>query len=281
MRARTRDRVLVSAHRRGAAGDVGDAGLAATVALGVDHVELDVQRCGDDTLVVLHDAHVDVGGHRTPLVDLTVEAVEAAVGPVVRLEDALRALVGGPHDGPHAHLDLKLTSPDAAYAEPGTSHEVRAVRLACDLLGADRVLVTTLDDRSARVVRDWADEHGPALLVGLSLGRSVRGLSVREQVQVRRSELRPAHRLRQARADVVVAHQALALLGVAAIARRQGLRLLVWTVDGDRALRWWLRPGRAWLVTTNRPARALQLRARWDATPGSAAVRHDAGHDAS
>jgi glycerophosphoryl diester phosphodiesterase len=36
--------------------------------------------------------------------------------------------------------------------------------------------------------------------------------------------------------------------------------LLVWTVDDPVSLRYWLRPGRAWLVTTNVPGRALALR---------------------
>jgi glycerophosphoryl diester phosphodiesterase len=36
---------------------------------------------------------------------------------------------------------------------------------------------------------------------------------------------------------------------------------VVWTVDTRGALRHWMRPGRAWLVTTNHPALALQLRA--------------------
>jgi glycerophosphoryl diester phosphodiesterase len=34
----------------------------------------------------------------------------------------------------------------------------------------------------------------------------------------------------------------------------------VWTVDTEESLRYWLRPGRAWLVTTNHPGLALSLR---------------------
>jgi glycerophosphoryl diester phosphodiesterase len=60
---------------------------------------------------------------------------------------------------------------------------------------------------------------------------------------------------------VVVAHHSLALLGVARFAHRHGLPLVVWTVDTRGALRHWMRPGRAWLVTTNHPALALRLRA--------------------
>jgi glycerophosphoryl diester phosphodiesterase len=65
---------------------------------------------------------------------------------------------------------------------------------------------------------------------------------------------------RDSRADVVVARHTLARLGMAWLARRRGLPLLVWTVDGERSLRYWLRPGRAWMVTTNEPELAMRLR---------------------
>ena len=52
----------------------------------------------------------------------------------------------------------------------------------------------------------------------------------------------------------------LARLGVASYARRRGLPLLVWTIDAEKALRYWMRPGRAWLVTTNQPGLALRVR---------------------
>ena len=58
----------------------------------------------------------------------------------------------------------------------------------------------------------------------------------------------------------MVAHHTLARLGVAAYARRRELPLLVWTVDSQESLRYWMRPGRAWLVTTNQPGLALRVR---------------------
>jgi glycerophosphoryl diester phosphodiesterase len=79
--------------------------------------------------------------------------------------------------------------------------------------------------------------------------------------KVRASELWPGVRYRHSRANVVVAHHWLARLRVRRFARRHGLPLLVWTVDTKRSLAYWMRPGRAWLVTTNEPAVALGLRA--------------------
>jgi glycerophosphoryl diester phosphodiesterase len=230
--------VLISAHRMGAGGDRASENslpaLEAAVSLGVDYVEFDVWRRDDGSFVVAHDPEHDLG---------------------LAYETVLAALRGRSH----AHIDLKFTSPSEAYEE-GRAWEVDAARRAVEVLGPDRMIVTTGHDLAVRAVRDWGDAEGLELRVGLSLGRSVRRLTWLRRIDVRRSELFPHVRIRQSRANLVVAHHALARLGVAAFARRRGLPLLVWTVDTPRALHYWLRPGRAWLVTTNHPGRALAVR---------------------
>lgn len=232
------DPVLISAHRMGSGGDRSRENtlpaLAAAVSLGVDYVEFDVWRRDDGSFVVAHDPEHDLG--------LPYEAALAAF------------------DGrAHAHIDLKFTSPSEAYHE-GRAWEVEAAALAVEVLGQERMIVTTGHDLGVRAVRDWGDAEGLDLRVGLSLGRSVRRLSWLRRIDIRRSELFPHVRIRQSRANLVVAHHTLARFGVAAYARRRRLPLLVWTVDTPRALRYWLRPGRAWLVTTNHPDRALAIR---------------------
>lgn len=267
-RRRERVPVLVSAHRCGAGTDRSRensrGALDAAVDLGVEYVEFDVQRLACGSLVLLHDDEVEVAGQRVPLERLTLAEVRSVHPHVLSYEDVLRALAGRAR----AHVDLKFTSPSAAYDVPGSTHEVAAARLAVELLGAEAVVVTTLEDDSVRAVRDWADAEGLDLLVGLSLGRSVRGLPVVRQVRTRWSELRPHLRLTGSRANLVVAKHTLARLGVAAYARRRGLPLLVWTVDTERSLRYWMRPGRAWLVTSNEPALALRVRDRAPADDG-------------
>ena len=74
------------------------------------------------------------------------------------------------------------------------------------------------------------------------------------------SELLPRLRYQKSRANLVVAKDILARLGVAAFARRRHLPLVVWTVDSEKSLRYWLRPGRAWMVTTNQPGQAMKVR---------------------
>jgi len=234
-----REQVLVSAHRMGAGGDRARENtlpaLEDALALHVDYVEFDVWRRDDGSYVVAHDPQHDLG--------LAYDVV-------------LRAFEGRAH----AHIDLKFTSPAPAYDE-GRAWEVEAARMAVDVLGHERMIVTTGHDRAVRAVRDWGDAEGLDLRVGLSLGRSIRRLSMLRRITVLREELFPHVRIRESRANLVVAHHLLARFGVAAYARRRGIPLLVWTVDSPRGLRYWLRPGRAWLVTTNHPGPAMEMRA--------------------
>jgi glycerophosphoryl diester phosphodiesterase len=213
---------LVSAHRCLTTEDI-----EAAIALDVDYIELDVRRCADGSLVLLHDP-ADV-------------APPGTLGYV----EALDLLAGRAR----LHLDLKV--------EGG---EVAVVAEAVARLGTDALLVTTLDDDGVRAIRDWADTEGLDLLVGLSLGRGVRDIPVLHGIRIRLTELFPGIRYRRAGANLAVAHHWLARLRVRRFARRHGLPLLVWTVDTPRSLAYWMRPGRAWLVTTNQPAVALGLR---------------------
>ncbi len=248
----TREPVLISAHRC-LTRPVIDLALT----LDVEFVEFDVQRCGDGTFVLFHDDVVEIGGDDVPLADLTIAELRAAAPDLVLYSEVLDLLAQG---GKRAHLDLKFESPAATYDTPGATYEVAATRLAVGRLGAANLVVTTLDDRSVKAIRDWADDAGHDLLVGLSLGRKVTGFPVWRQLKVRASEVWPHVRYQQSRANVVVAHHGLARLGVARFARHRRLPLLVWTVNTEDSLRRWLRPGQAWLVTTNHPDVALRLR---------------------
>lgn len=235
--------VLVSAHRCGAGDDPqGENSLHAlehSVALGVDFVEFDVRRRADGHLIVAHDRPDD--------------------GVQVLAYDDLLARLS---DRAGAHIDLKFGSPPELYERLGACWEVEVVKRALKQLPADRVVATTGRVPAARALRDWADAEGLDLAVGLSIGSSLRGLGVRDAVASLRRQLAPERRFVQSRADVVCANHGLALLRLRRFARAHGLRLMVWTVDHPALLRWWTRPGSAWIVVTDHPALALRDRRR-------------------
>ena len=214
---------LVSAHRC-----LTREAIEAAIALGADYVEIDVQRTANGELVLCHDP------------------IDVAPPEMLRYAEALDLLAGRTR----LHLDLKV--------EGG---EVPVVAEAVTRLGPESLLVTTLDDDGVRAVRDWADAEGLELLVGLSLGRGLRDIRVLHGLRIRLTELFPGIRYRLAGANLAVAHHWLARIRVRRFARKHRLPLLVWTVDTPRALAYWMRPGRAWLVTTNEPAVALAVRA--------------------
>jgi glycerophosphoryl diester phosphodiesterase len=221
--------VLVSAHR-GGAGDVRAAEntlatFEAAIALGCDYVEFDVRFASDGTPVVSH-AEVPVGGD------------------LLALDDVLTLIRGRIN----AHVDLK---------ERG--REAETVHRIVDALGAGSVVVTTAEDASVRRLVDWAAEHAPGLLVGLSSSpRSAHGRWRRLLARVESAF--PRTRVRRSRANVVVAHRTVARWSLRAYARRRGLPLLVWTVDRTDELDRWMNDPATWMVTTNHPARALAVR---------------------
>jgi glycerophosphoryl diester phosphodiesterase len=251
---RPREEVLVSAHRCGAGGDKDRENtreaLERALDLGVEYVEFDVHRSSDGELLLHHDDWLLLAGEKRWIRESTLAEFTSTRPHVLRYDEVLATLAGRAK----AHIDLKFTS-------PGGVHEVAAARRAVEVLGVDNVVVTTLDDRSVRAVREWSDAAGVPLLAGLSLGRRVRGLPLRAAVRIRMSELFPRLRYRASLANVMVANHTLARYGVARFARRRGLPLLVWTIDTEKSMRYWLKPGRAWLVTTNHPELALSVRA--------------------
>jgi glycerophosphoryl diester phosphodiesterase len=234
-------RVLISAHRGGAGYETANENTLVAVepgvGLGVYYVELYVRRLSDGSLVVLHD-DPEAG-------TVTVEPV-----PYADLLAAVRPA--------RAHLDLKRATANGRA-------EIEAIRQALDILGPGPHVATTGRVSTARALRAWADAEGVDLKVGLSIGGSVAGWSLREQVRRRWIELFPVQKLADSQADVIAAHHVLAFLTLRRLARRRGVDLLVWTPDHPLLLWYWLRPGRAWVVTTNHPSRALRIRDRREA----------------
>ena len=212
------------------------------VATGADYVELDIRRTADGALVAFHDP-VTAGGE--PLAAIGYRQLCDSVGyQVPTVADVLATIRGGAK----GHLDLK-----------DTGREDEVVRLALDVLGPGQFVITTLEDRSTAAIRSrFANPDD--VPVALSLGRDLAGASRAQWLRTRLSELRPLSRLRACGANWVAAERRFARAGVGRQCRRHGVKIMVWTVNRDEELRYWLAGDRADVVITDRPADAIALR---------------------
>jgi glycerophosphoryl diester phosphodiesterase len=209
-----------------------------------DYVEFDIRRTADAELVTFHDTRTRQGRLVSQLG--YAQLCDLAGYEVPKVADVLALIKGRAK----AHLDLK---------EPGD--EDRLVRLALDVVGSGEFIITSPDDGSVAAIRSRfpaADEVPVALT--LRAGRLTPGPGRKGAPQTRLSELRPWSRLRACGADWVAVDHRLALAGVVRQCRRRRLKVMVWTVNNDRELRYWLSRPRVDVLVTDRPARAVALR---------------------
>jgi len=169
--------------------------LLEAVRLDCEYVEFDVQRCRGGVHVLYHDDFVLDGDRRLPIRTLTVEQFTKYADTYLLLDQALEIF----RDRKKVHLDLKFLSDPDDGGNEGDGHEVALVAHVIDVMGAENLLVTTLEDASVRAVRAWSRSRYPGLLVGLSLGRDVSGLGAWGVVRTRMSEAFPGRRLRRCR----------------------------------------------------------------------------------
>jgi len=233
----------ISAHRGG--GETAPSGTyeayRSALEAGAEYVEFDARRTLDGTLVAHHRARLGWG--RAVAAVSYAKLCELAGYEVPRLAELMKLLAGRVV----GHLDLKETS----CAEVIVRHAVEA-------LGPAGVIVTTEEDAAAAMLK----RRFPAVPVGLTIGGDVAETA---RFAVRRLRTRGLSRLDRvvaSRADVAVVHHRLARTGVLAECRRRGVKTMVWTVNGDRALARWLASSCVDVLVTDRPARAIALRSR-------------------
>jgi glycerophosphoryl diester phosphodiesterase len=177
---------------------------------------------------------------------------------VCTLDVLLDALV---MHGLGAHVDLKFRTPHEQW-KAGARWETDVIAAVTARIDPSRVVVTSGVRRTTTSIRRWAQEHDAPVVVALSIGGSVKGMTWRNALQRRWGELFPQLRFRSSEADAVAAHFALAMIRLARWTTHEGVPLLVWTVDSAWLQKRFLHDRRIWMVTTNHPARAVALRDR-------------------
>jgi glycerophosphoryl diester phosphodiesterase len=211
-----------------------------------DYVELDVRRTADAELVAFHDPRTRQGRLVSQLG--YAQLCDLVGRDVPKVADVLAAISGRAK----AHLDLKETV-----------DEDQLVRLALNILGAGEFIITSPEDASVAAIRSRfpAAQEVPVALT-LRAGKPTPGPGREAAAQAWLSGLRPWSRLRACGADWVAVDHRLALAGIVRQCRRRHLKVMVWTVNNDRELRYWLSRSRADVLVTDRAARAVALRAQ-------------------
>lgn len=146
--------------------------------------------------------------------------------------------------GVGAHVDVK---------ESGAERELVSFVGAYQL---PHVLFTTGDTAAVRRLRALG---APALL---TVGPSLAGRSWAERARAVGQALLPYRRIRACGAAGVAAQFRFGWWGLRWWCTRRGLPVLVWTVNSEVALRYWLHAPWVSVVVTDRPARALALAGR-------------------
>jgi glycerophosphoryl diester phosphodiesterase len=228
----------ISAHgggREAAPGGTYDA-FRHAVGVGAEYVEFDVRTTADGELVAFHDARLPGG-------DAVADTGHARLSDlagyeVPRVADVMR-LIAGRAIG---HVDLK---------EPGAWPAVAG--LALDLLGAGNFVVTTGADAAVAALRSRHPEVSAALTLNASPGLPARSRG-RHAALLRR--------IRACHADWVAVHHRLASARLLGELQDQGIRAMVWTVNGDEMTARWLAAPGVDVVVTDQLARAIALRDR-------------------
>jgi len=235
----------ISAHRGGSehAPEGTYEAYRSVLAAGAECVEFDIRRTADGTLVSCHRARVARQGVAAVSYD---RLCRLAGHRVPRMTEVLPMLAGRAA----AHLDLK----QADCAE-------EIVRMAAGILGPAGLLVTTGDRRLAGAL----GHHFPAVPIGVTIGGD---LAQAAGFAARRLRTRGVSRLDPvlaAGSGWAVVHRRLARTGMLAECRRRRLKTAVWTVNADGEMAHWLASPHVDLLITDRPARAMALRARLEA----------------
>lgn len=228
---------LIIAHR-GAAGDAKENTIESfqrAIALGADMIEFDVRRTKDEVLIAYHDETIQ----DRPVKELTFESIHRIAEhqgfEIPTVDEVLRFARGM----------IKL---DVEVKEEG--YEKEMVELILRYYEEDEFVVTSFLDASLRTVKD----NYPRVQVGLILGTS------RASLRTRISEIFPAKRCNEAKADFLVPHWKLLRLGFFARPLRHKKPLFVWTVNDVQMIRELLRDRRVDAIVTDRADLAVSLR---------------------
>ncbi len=211
----------------------------ASVARGIEAIELDVRQTGDGVVVVSHDSAAGGGA-----IACSTYAELATQAPgLCTFAEALNTI---PSQCP---LDVEIKVPGI---ESAVLHELGLRRGTRERGTGDLVVTSFRDETVARV-----KALDPRVCAGLLLGQGRPGKGMRARL----SELFPARRLRRCSSDFVAPNWRLLRFGFLWRMARLGYPAYVWTVNEPELTRRLLRHPAVAAVITDLPLEAMALRA--------------------
>ena len=208
--------------------------FGASVARGVEAIELDVRQTADGVLVVSHDSTVGGGS----IARSTYAALATRVPGLCTFGEALNMIPS------KCLLDVEIKVPDI---ERGVLHELELKRETSDF-----VVTSFRDETVARV-----KALDSMIRVGLLLGEG----RPKHGIRARLSEFFPARRLRRSQSDFVAPNWKLLRFGFLRRMARLGYPVYVWTVNEPELMKCMLQCPDVAAVITDRPLEAMALRA--------------------
>jgi glycerophosphoryl diester phosphodiesterase len=208
--------------------------FGASVARGVEAIELDVRQTADGVLVVSHDSTAGGGS----IARSTYAALATRVPGLCTFGEALNMIPS------KCLVDVEIKVP---HIERGVLHELERKR------GTGDFVITSFRDETVARVKALDS----MVRVGLLLweGRP------RHRIRTRLSEFFPARRLRRSNSDFVAPNWRLLRFGFLRRMARLGYPVYVWTVNEPELMKRMLQHPDVAAVITDRPLEAMALRA--------------------
>ena len=191
--------------------------------IGVDRIEVDVQRTSDGAIVLVHDERVKLGSRRIPVRSLSLAALHEVLDDLITLEECI-ALVS---DKAGLLIDLKA---------PHYEREVTAIIGRYGL--ETSVIVSSTYALSLRRIR----RQLPAVAIGLSSGHIASGIRlrpIRAVVSRITRVLLPSPYTTAARAieaGYLMVHYRVCTERLVESAHEAGIRVYPWTVNSRRLI---------------------------------------------
>lgn len=235
-------------------------GILKAIESTVDYIEFDTHRTSDGHYILNHDAHIPHQSTDYFISEHSFETLISLFPDIITYDETLSLLKSG---NKKAHLDYKFSSENIVDKDD-TGHivdldsipEIDLTKRAITVLGAENIVVTTMEPWSVKMVSKWSDVNKVDILVGLSIGSRdylAPDMSSEEFVS------NGFNAIIESNANLAVLNYNTANDGLFDMVTAQGIPTLIWTVDDEEVFSHWFDKG-AFLITTNHPEMGIRVR---------------------